>query len=170
VGNIEVAQFIYLMLRNETLRDIIDTTTSKAVLILGRFAPKERKDVLDAIREQLRNRGWLPIMFDFPQPFSRPTDETVSLLARMARFVVADVTDAKSVLQELRGNVPDLPRVAFQPLILESQHEPGMFDFFHTYPWVLQTYRYASQNDLLANLDERVIGPAEAKSRGLRRR
>jgi hypothetical protein len=32
VDNIEVAQFIYLMLRNEKIRDVIDTITSKAVL------------------------------------------------------------------------------------------------------------------------------------------
>src|SRR5215831_17420688 len=37
VDNIEVAQFIYLILRNQKIRDVIDTITSKAVLILGRF-------------------------------------------------------------------------------------------------------------------------------------
>jgi uncharacterized protein YjbI with pentapeptide repeats len=37
VDNIEVAQFIYLMLNNQKVRDVIDTITSKAVLILGRF-------------------------------------------------------------------------------------------------------------------------------------
>jgi hypothetical protein len=35
VDNIEVAQFIYLMLHNQKIRDVIDTITSKAVLILG---------------------------------------------------------------------------------------------------------------------------------------
>ena len=37
VDNLEVAQFIYLLLHNNKIRDIIDTTTSKVVLILGRF-------------------------------------------------------------------------------------------------------------------------------------
>src|SRR5262249_53715738 len=49
VDNIEVAQFIYLMLHNQKIRDVIDTITSKAVLILGRFTD-ERKAVLDALR------------------------------------------------------------------------------------------------------------------------
>jgi hypothetical protein len=49
VDNIEVAQFIYLMLNNEKVRDVIDTITSKTVLILGRFTA-ERKAVLDALR------------------------------------------------------------------------------------------------------------------------
>jgi hypothetical protein len=38
VDNIEVTQFIYLPLHNEKIRDVIDTITSKPVLILGRFA------------------------------------------------------------------------------------------------------------------------------------
>ena len=42
VDNLEVAQFIYLLLNNETIRHTIDTITSKVVLILGRFSP-ERK-------------------------------------------------------------------------------------------------------------------------------
>src|SRR5215471_5162444 len=52
VDNLEVAQFIYLLLHNEKIRDVIDTITSKVVLILGRFTP-ERKAILDAIRDEL---------------------------------------------------------------------------------------------------------------------
>src|SRR5206468_792220 len=52
VDNLEVAQFIYLLLHNEKIRHVIDTITSKAVLIRGRFTA-ERKRVLDAIREEL---------------------------------------------------------------------------------------------------------------------
>jgi hypothetical protein len=48
VDNIEVAQFIHLLLHNEKIRHVIDTITSKAVLILGRFTD-ERKAVLDAL-------------------------------------------------------------------------------------------------------------------------
>ena len=33
VDNIEVAQFIYLLLHNQKIRDVIDTITSKTVLI-----------------------------------------------------------------------------------------------------------------------------------------
>src|SRR6516165_7542805 len=40
VDNIEVAQFIYLLLHNQKIRDVIDTITSKVVLILGRFTPE----------------------------------------------------------------------------------------------------------------------------------
>ena len=103
VDDIEVAQFIYLMLTNQKIRRVIDTITSKAVLILGRFTD-QRKVVLDALRDELRKRDYLPILFDFEKSDSRNTDETITLLARVARFVIADISDAKSVLQELRAH------------------------------------------------------------------
>jgi uncharacterized protein YjbI with pentapeptide repeats len=59
VDNIEVAQFVYLMHKNEKLRNILYTITSKTVLILGRFT-RERKRVLDALREALRTRNYVP--------------------------------------------------------------------------------------------------------------
>jgi len=64
IDNLEVAQFIYLLLNNEKIRHVIDTITSKVVLILGRFI-EERKRVLDAIREELRKHDYIPVLFDF---------------------------------------------------------------------------------------------------------
>ncbi len=90
VDNLEVAQFIYLLLNNERVRNVINTITSKVVLILGRFT-EERKAVLDALREELRQRDYLPVLFDFDKPASRTTEETISTLAHMARFVIADL-------------------------------------------------------------------------------
>src|SRR3712207_1544533 len=107
--------------------------------------PVERKQVLDAMRDELRRRNYLPIVFDFEGPMGLTKDEMVMLLARMARFVIADVTDAKSVLQELRGIVPDNPSLAVQPLLISTQKEPSMFDFFRRYPWVLETHFYDGQ-------------------------
>ena len=167
VDNIEVAQFIYLMLNNQKVRGVIDTITSKAVLILGRFTG-ERKAVLDALREELRKRNYAPILFDFSVPATRDITETISLLARMARFVVADITDAKSIPQELAVIVSDLPSVPVQPLLLEGSAEYSMFEHFKRYPWVLETYTYPSSERLIADLGERVIGPAEKYARSVK--
>ena len=169
VDNLEVAQFIYLLLNNPKIRDVIDTIAKKAVLILGRFTP-ERKAVLDALREALRTRGYVPILFDFEKPSGRDVTETVSTLAHLARFVIADITDAKSIPQELSQIVPFLPSVAVQPLILTSQHEYGMFEHFTRYSWVLPVYRYSDETSLLQSLQEQIIAPAEQMAKELAKR
>jgi len=169
VDNLEVAQFVYLLLNNAKIRHVIDTITSKVVLILGRFTA-ERKIVLESIRDELRKRDYVPVLFDFETPGSQTTVETVSTLARMARFVIADLTDAKSILQELQLVVPLSPSLVAQPLLLASQEEPGMFDFFRKFPWVLDTHRYTDQKTLLKELGEVVTAPAQAKVKELSRK
>jgi uncharacterized protein YjbI with pentapeptide repeats len=42
--SLQVAQFLYLLLNNRTLRDVIETVGKKAVLILGRFAGRPQTD------------------------------------------------------------------------------------------------------------------------------
>lgn len=162
VDNLEVAQFIYLLLHNEKIRHVIDTITSKVVLILGRFTP-ERKAILDGIKEELRKRDYLPVLFDFQGPTSRNITETVSTLAHMAKFVIADITDARSIPQELQRIVPDLPSVPVQPLLQSSKEGYGMFEDFKSYPWVLAIHCYRDLDDLMATIKENVIKPAEAK-------
>jgi hypothetical protein len=56
VDNIEVAQFVYLLLHNQKIRDVIDTVGRKSVLLLGRFT-EGRIAVLERLREELRKRG-----------------------------------------------------------------------------------------------------------------
>jgi len=169
VDNLKVAQFIYLLLKNAEIREVIETITSKVVLILGRFTPG-RKAVLDALRNELRKRNYSPVLFDFAGSENRDVTETISLLARMARFVLADITDARSIPQELSVIVPDLPSVPVQPLLLASASEYGMFEHFSRYPWVLPIFRYADTPALLAALQEQVIDLAERMAReGTRR-
>src|SRR6516225_7286245 len=168
VDNIEIAQFIYLLLHNEKIRGVIDTVTSKAVLILGRFTD-ERKAVLDAVREELRKHDYLPILFDFAVPATRDITETVSLLARMARFIVADLTDPSSIPKELEAIVPSLA-VPVQPLFEGSFRPYAMFKDYWKYEWVLPVYRYEGLEPLLATLAEKVIAPAEGKVKALAER
>lgn len=91
------------------------------------------------------------------------------LLTRTARTGILDISSAKSVLQELRGIVPDTPSLVVQPIIIATQEEPGMFDFYRGTSRVLPIYYYRSSDQLIDNVDERVISPAEAKVRELRR-
>ncbi len=162
VDNLQIAQFIYLLLNNKEIREVIDTITSKVVLILGRFT-SERKRVLDALREELRTHDYLPILFDFEKPTSRDITETVSTLAHLARFVIADITEAKSIPQELSQIVPFLPSVPIVPLLHSSDREWGMYEHFPRYAWVLPTYQYHDIDELLRSIQEHIITPAEQK-------
>ena len=168
VDDIEVAQFIYLLLHNQKIRRVIDTITSKTVLILGRFTP-ERKAVLDALREELRKRDLLPILFDFEKPDSKDLTGTVQTLANMARFIIADLTDPSSIPHELAMVVPSTV-VPVQPILLQGQRdEYAMFeDLRRRHHWVLPVHRYDSQEGLIADLRKQVIRPAEPKAQKLR--
>ena len=161
VDDLEVAQFIHLLLTNRKIRNVVQSVTSKAVLILGRFSERQ-KPVLDALHAALRDRhNLVPILFDWEPSENRDLTETVLLLANMCRFVIADVTDAKSIPQELSLIVPNLPSVPVQPIILASEHEYAMFEHWRKFPAVLPEYRYESQPQLLETLGTRVLDPIE---------
>ena len=151
VDDIEVAQFLHLILDNRVLRRCIDSLSSKLVLLLGRFS-EERKRVLEAIRAELRRHDLIPVVFDFEKPLRRDLSETVSILAHLARFLVVDITDARSVPHELMSIVPRLPSVPVQPVLHVSDDEYALFKDLKAYSWVLPTLRYQQVEDLTSSL------------------
>jgi hypothetical protein len=170
VDSIEVAQFIYLLLQNQKIRDAIDTISQKGVLILGRFT-KERKAVLDAIRERLRALGFVPMMFDFDRPRQRDFTETIKTLARLSRFIIADITNPKSSPLELQATMPDY-MIPFVPIIQEDEEPFAMFrDLQQKYgDWVLDVLEYDSASGLIDVLEPAVIKPALARAEQLLQR
>jgi hypothetical protein len=169
VDNLEVAQFIYLLLNNEKIRGVIDTISRKVVLILGRFT-SNRKDILNEIRYELRKNDYLPILFDFEKPATRDMTETVRTIAHLARFIIADITEPRSIPHELQAIVPDLA-VPIQPLLLKSStDEYSMFQDLSKYHWVLPIHRYDNLKHLIGSLREKVIMPSEAKAKELEKK
>lgn len=176
VDNLEVAQFIHLLLNNKKLRDVIDTITSKVVLILGRFT-SERKATLDAIRNELRSQNYLPVLFDFEKPANRDLTETVSMLAHLARFIIVDLTDPSSAPHEVATVIPHTvvpvqPLLWQEPLMIDGKavvrREYAMFeDLRRRYHWVLPTFRYQDATELLVSLQAQIIAPAEQKAKEL---
>lgn len=160
VDNIKVAQFIYLILNNKEIREVINTLTSKSVLILGRFAVPERKAILDALRNKLREYDLLPIVFDFDRPTDKDFTETIKTLAGMCYFVIADITNPKSSPLELQATVPDY-QIPFVPIIQEGESPFAMMvDLQKKYPWVLPTKSYDSIETLMKALKPGIIDPA----------
>ena len=160
VDDIKVAQFVYLLLNNEEIRTVINTLTSKSVLILGRFSLPERKAVLDALRDKLREYDLLPIVFDFDRPTDKDFTETIKTLAGISYFVIADITNPKSSPLELQATVPDY-QIPFVPIIQAGELPFAMMvDLQKKYPWVLPTRSYDSIETLMKALKPGIIDPA----------
>jgi uncharacterized protein YjbI with pentapeptide repeats len=166
VDDLEVAQFVYLLLHRQKLRNVIDTITSKAVLILGRFT-SQRKAVLDAMADELRNRGLLPIIFDFERSTSLDFTETIRVLAGMSLFVIADITNPQSAPLELQATVPDYKK-PFVPIIQEGERPFSMFSDLGKYDWMLKPLlTYSSLDELMRGFEALVIRRALEQSQEL---
>jgi uncharacterized protein YjbI with pentapeptide repeats len=160
VDNLEVAQFIYLLLNNQKIRQVIDTITSKVVLILGRFTEE---------RKRVRRNNLTPILFDFDKPRSKDITGTVETLARMARFIIADLTDPSSIPHELGTIVPFLRTTPVLPIRVVGSTGYSMFeDLRRSYNWVLDIHEYADSDSLISTLPK-VIAPADKMAEELRR-
>ena len=163
--DIEVAQFLYLLMHNEKLQRVIDTIGKKGVLLLGRFT-NGRIAILEQLREALRARDFLPIVFNFDKPETKTFTETVRLLAGMSRFVIADVTNPRSNPLELQATVPEC-MVPFVP-ILDRNDDLKPFamleDLQIAHPdRVLDLIRYPSVGRLIEVLDTEIIAPAQER-------
>jgi uncharacterized protein YjbI with pentapeptide repeats len=163
VDNIEVAQFIYLLLHNEKIRNVIDTIGKKGVLLLGRFT-EARIEILERLRDRLRSLGYVPMVFNFDKPETKDFTETVRLLANLSHFVIVDITNPRSAPLELQAAVPDY-MVPFAPILEQGQDPFAMFvDLQNKYDWVLKpVIGYPSVDRLLQVLENKIIRPAEAK-------
>jgi hypothetical protein len=163
VDNIEVAQFVYLLLHNEKIRDVIDTIGKKGVLLLGRFT-EGRMVVLERLRGKLRDLGYVPMVFNFDKPETKDFTETVRLLANLSHFVIVDITNPRSAPLELQATVPDY-MVPFAPILQQGEQPLSMFvDLQNKYDWVLQpVVGYPSVERLIEVLEDKVVRPAEAK-------
>jgi hypothetical protein len=133
------------------------------VLILGRFTD-ERKAVLDDIRRALTqlDRGYVPILFDFEKAPERDLIESVLRFAGVSRFIIADLSDPKSVPAELQAIVPAHPSVPVIPLIEDSQREYPVSDHILRRESVLQpVVRYRDRAHLQRIFGSEIIEPAE---------
>jgi hypothetical protein len=163
VDSIEVAQFIYLLLHNEKIRDVIDTIGKKGVLLLGRFT-EGRLVVLERLRDELRRRGVLPLVFNFDKPETKDFTETVRLLAGLSSFVIADITNPRSTPLELQATIPEC-MVPFVPILQKGEEPFAMLrDLRNAHPdWVFDVIRYSSVDRLVEVLDVEIVEPAKAK-------
>ncbi len=161
VDDIQVAQFIHLLLKYENLRNVLNAVTKRGVLILGRFGGGG-VEVLRELGEALRQSGYLPMIFEFARPEDRNYTETVRTLAGLARFVVVDLS-GPSVPQELYATVPHL-KIPFVPIVEKGRHPYSMFADLLEYEWMLNPIvEFDSPLALTHDLQDKIVSPAEKR-------
>ena len=167
VDNLKVAQFMYLLLNNQEIRNVIDTATSKLVLLLGRFT-EERKAVLDALRDELRRQDYVPVIFDFDKPMDKSIADTVMILAKLACFVIADITDASWVTVETQIVVRQAPLLPFRLIKHESASVPSAInDLRPESPQLIKPLDYRSAEHAVASV-KMILAPAEEMAAKIR--
>lgn len=161
VDDLEIAQFIYVLLNYRKLKSVFNNVTERGVLLLGRFKDGGL-DVLHAIADRLRSHDqkYLPIIFDFERPKDRDLIETIITLAGLSRFVIADLS-GPMVPKELGAIVPNIQTPCVQ--IIQSSREPHHPDpELSKSKWLVPSpVEYEDTEELLSLLNARVIKPAE---------
>src|SRR5258708_5685120 len=161
IDDLEVAQFIYLLLNHKKLRNVLNAVTERGVLLLGRFGGGGL-DVLQAVATRLREEKYLPIIFDFDRPQDRNYTETVKTLAGLSRFIIADLS-GPSVPQELYATVPHF-KIPFVPILEAGRKQFAMAVDLLEYPWVVRPpVIFASTDELVSLVPSKIIAPAEEK-------
>src|SRR5450755_4027499 len=161
VDDMEVAQFIYLLLNHKKLRNVLNAVTQRGVLLLGRFGGGGL-EVLQAVAAKLREEKYLPIIFDFDRPQDRNYTETVKTLAGLSRFIIADLS-GPSVPQELYATVPHF-KIPFVPILESGRKQFAMATDLLEYPWVVRPpVIFASTDELVSLVPSKIIAPAEEK-------
>lgn len=168
VDNIKIAQFLYLILNNQEIRDAIPAVTARSALIVGSFGSPDRTRILEVLRKSLRQYDLLPIVLDLGRSVEKDFTETIKTLAELSYFVIADITNPRSAPLELQATIPDY-QVPFVPIIQEGESPLAMMvDLQKNYDWVLDTLEYDSADTLVNVLKPAIIDPAIEKYNDLR--
>jgi len=131
VDDMEIAQFIYSLLNNEKIRNMIDTMRTKGVLILGSFCDDKKnkitpKKVLDKIKEELLKKNYVPIVFDFDPSKKLDLISTVKTLALLSSFIIVDLSIPAGQLIEIGNLVREFPIPSIPIASNETEHITSM--------------------------------------------
>jgi hypothetical protein len=107
-------------------------------------------------------------LFDFEGSHSQNVTNTVITVARLSRFVIADITDPRTVPYELAAIVKHAEEVPIKPLFtgtktLTLEALPTGYKDLLQQDQVLALRHYRDRSDLLASFENAIIEPAENK-------
>jgi uncharacterized protein YjbI with pentapeptide repeats len=170
VDDIEIAQFMNLIINNKKITNIITSMRTKAVLILGSFR-KENKQTLDLIKQIVLNNKekYIPIAFDFDPSKLQTLTDTVRVLSLLSRFTIIDITEPAGQLIEL-GQFDEL-RVPYAIILSDrTKHIPGPVEKHVLTEWCYKKslISYSSDNkkkELDELINNRIAVWAEEKNK-----
>lgn len=139
-----------------------------AVLIFGFFGTDhvENREVLS---EELRRRGYVPLLFPFTRPLIHDTAAIARGAAPITRFAVADLTAPPEIRDELGGMLEIFLSQTSLPLVLIHQGitlSKLPLDLRRQHPSVLPLYSYAGPGELREAFDRAVMEPVSALLHG----
>jgi len=159
IDDFQIAQFMYLLLHTPQITRIFETVTSRFALIVGHFTP-ERNPVLNTLRTELRKHQYIPLLLDVQKPDVEPFTKMLSILAHIARFIIADFTQPRYMIEPAlhiarHASAPFLP-------ILNSHLanvSPELSAFYTEQKVGLKTFYYEDLSDLHKNFTSKIMTP-----------
>jgi len=166
VNNLEMAQFLCLWLNSPTLNTVIETISSRIVLIACPFNDQSRH-LLAALERQLGQQGYAAIAIDLTPPLTASFATTFLNLAQIARLVLIDVlAPDRGIPPEIQALLPQL-RIPIQILVTGTTLDTEAWEEPLRSPWVLPVQIYRDPDYLLSIFQERVLLPAESRAQAL---
>jgi hypothetical protein len=147
VDDIEMAQFVYYLSSHKKMRNMINALNSKGMLLLGQFRDGGLER-LYKLRDWLKARNYIPMIFDFVRPDSLDYTETVVTMAGLSKVIFADLSGG-SVPQELHATMTNFQK----PVITYSQQGAySMFkDLKRRNPYAIEL-EYTDEQDLFSKM------------------
>ncbi|HEX8701541.1 MAG TPA: pentapeptide repeat-containing protein, partial [Myxococcaceae bacterium] len=162
VDSLLFAQTVALLIQGSP-REMLANIYEKSILLLGRFS-SGLKETLDALRDALRERNLMPLIFDFEPLHQQSMQDTLITLARLCQFVVVDISFPRSAPLEV-GWIKDLQRPT---VVLCSEQDtkglPAMLkDAITEDSLFCAPVMYGSVESLVKNIDDAILEPLRAK-------
>lgn len=167
VNNLEIAQFLSFWLNSHTLNHVIETITSRIVLIACPFNHQSRY-FLKALELQLGQQEYAAIAIDVTTPLNANFASTFLRLAKIARLLLIDVlVPDRGIPPELQALLPQL-HLPIQILVSGTVLNSPEWDAPLRSPWLLPIQMYRDPDYLLSVFQERILLPAENRAQELR--
>ncbi|MCL4393239.1 MAG: pentapeptide repeat-containing protein [Chloroflexi bacterium] len=163
VDDLDIAHLLSLIVGNDKAAQLVGGGSSRIALVLGCF-PRSRQIVLEAIRDELKRAGYVPVTAVFDDANARHEIKNLAALAQLARFIIAEITEPRGIIQALVSIVESTPPVPILPL-----HEYGTSPWrlsgqMKQYTWVFGPRPYSDWKDLADKLRLELIGTLETKA------